>query len=552
MTQEQALDILKLGKNVYLTGSAGSGKTHTLNRYIEYLKKHDVAVGITASTGIAATHMGGVTIHSYLGIGIKDSLDEHDLESLESKQYLYKRLEKVKVLIIDEISMLHHFRLDLVEQVLRHFKRNDKPFGGVQIVLCGDFFQLPPVRAGGQDESHFAYKSRSFKEAGFAVCYLSEQHRQKDDVLLSILEGIRSGGADESIARHLNKRAGKSDEIIGQPTRLYTHNIDVDSINQKELGQILGERETFEMSSSGNPKIVEILKKSCLAPEKLELKKGARVMFVKNNYDIGYVNGTLGTVVSLDGSGPLVETVDGERILVEKTSWTVEENGKVLAEIKQFPLRLAWAITVHKSQGMSLDLVEVDLTKSFERGMGYVALSRARTWEGLFVKGFNEMALLVNEEVLSIDGHLKERSENIAKWISEISDEDKSRAQKGFLASVAKTGKGDSGKVKKRSTYDETKDLLLEKRSLSDIAKARSITKETVVSHIEKLLEEDSAPDIYYLKNEVSGSKFKKIIEAFEECLEENPDRRLSPVKNILGPNISYNDIRLARLFLDK
>ncbi|HRY62829.1 MAG TPA: AAA family ATPase, partial [Candidatus Paceibacterota bacterium] len=159
MTQKEALDILKMGHNAFITGAAGSGKTHLLNEYIKYLKDHDVEIGITAATGIAASHIGGQTIHAWSGLGIKDSLSLYDIENLEEKPYLWKRFDKVKVLIIDEISMLHHFRLDLVEQILRSFKRNNLPFGGLQVIFCGDFFQLPPVSRMGEREALFAYHS---------------------------------------------------------------------------------------------------------------------------------------------------------------------------------------------------------------------------------------------------------------------------------------------------------------------------------------------------------------------------------------------------------
>ncbi len=141
MLQSEALDILKLGKNVFLTGPAGSGKTHVLNEYIKYLKSNAVDVAVTASTGIAATHLGGQTIHSWSGLGIRDVLTDYDIENMMEKQYLYKRFEKTKVLIIDEVSMLHHYRLDLIEWICRQFKRNEKPFGGMQVILSGDFFK---------------------------------------------------------------------------------------------------------------------------------------------------------------------------------------------------------------------------------------------------------------------------------------------------------------------------------------------------------------------------------------------------------------------------
>ncbi|KKR39213.1 MAG: AAA ATPase [Parcubacteria group bacterium GW2011_GWF2_40_10] len=145
MKQKDALKILKAGKNVYLTGAAGSGKTHVLNEYISYLKNRGARAAVTASTGIAATHIGGVTIHSWSGAGIKDDLNDEDIERLIQKEYLYKKFEKTKVLIIDEVSMLSSRLFDSVERVCRAMKRSEEPFGGMQVVLSGDFFQLPPI-----------------------------------------------------------------------------------------------------------------------------------------------------------------------------------------------------------------------------------------------------------------------------------------------------------------------------------------------------------------------------------------------------------------------
>ena len=156
MRQSEALQILKMGHNAFVTGAAGSGKTHLLNEYIRYLREQNVNIGITASTGIAATHMGGVTIHAWSGLGIKDTLSSHDIAKMEEKSYLWKRFENTNVLIVDEISMLHHFRLDLVNKIAQSFKKNIQPFGGMQVILCGDFFQLPPITRAGEKNAEFA------------------------------------------------------------------------------------------------------------------------------------------------------------------------------------------------------------------------------------------------------------------------------------------------------------------------------------------------------------------------------------------------------------
>jgi nucleoside-triphosphatase THEP1 len=604
MTQREALDILKTGRNVFITGPAGSGKTYVVNQYIKYLKDHGVPLGITASTGIAATHMGGVTIHSWSGISVKDYLSDDDIAEIGARAYVKKKVEGAKVLIIDEVSMLHHFRFDMIDRVLRHIKKSDQPFGGLQVVLCGDFFQLPPVSRLGEPEARFIYESDSWKKGKFAVCYLSENYRQSDDVCLSILNEIRSGEISDSAREHLMSRhvvikdgsenserqidygqeeKVKNTSVQVEPTRLFTHNIDVDTINDIELKKVSGYETVYEMVSHGKKPLVESLKKSCLAPELLRLKKGARVMCVKNNYELGYVNGTLGVVVSCGfGVDPMIRTAatpdypEGRLIAIPRESWAiVEDDGKIIAEISQYPLRLAWAITVHKSQGMSLDAVEVDLSKAFEPGMGYVALSRVRTLAGLKILGINENALKVHPEVLEFDRHLQELSLKACRDLEATNRGELEQVQNEFLAKVAplhrmenikgKNKKGNRGKFPglpkppkppKISTYQITAELVRQKKSLAEMAKERGLEQETIVSHLEELVKDKSLNPIefQYLKKEVPVSHFVKIEQAFEELDQKMGDSSelipLSPVKTKVKGNVSWKEIRLARVLL--
>jgi ATP-dependent exoDNAse (exonuclease V) alpha subunit len=437
MTQDEALDLLKLGHNVYLTGPAGSGKTYLLNKYIEYLKKNNVSVGITASTGIAATHLNGTTIHSWSGIGIKDKLGKQDINDLKNKIYLQIRFSLAKILIIDEISMLHGYRLDMIDQVCKAFKISSEPFGGLQVVMCGDFFQLPPVARNGEDDS-FVYKSSIWNQMNLKVCYLEEQYRQSDLGFLQVLNDIRGSSVTGKTLEILMTRHNKEVDGIGTPTKLYTHNADVDAINNMELAKVNGEPHIYDMTSRGEQKLVEIIKKSCLAPEQLILKKKAVVMFVKNNFDKGYVNGTLGTIVGFDKEKyPIVKILNGKKIIAEPANWIIEEEGIVKAQISQIPLRLAWAITVHKSQGMSLDAAQIDLSKSFVTGMGYVALSRVRALTGMKLIGINEMALKVNEEVVEVDHELKKQSGYDKGVVANLPKGQRIKLQKKFLESVS-------------------------------------------------------------------------------------------------------------------
>lgn len=552
MTQAEALDILKMGHNVFLTGAAGSGKTHTLRTYIQYLKEHHVPVAVTASTGIAATHLGGMTIHAWSGLGIRDDLTEIDIEDLESRQYLWKRYEATKVLIIDEISMLHHFRFDLLDRLCRAFKRKDTPFGGMQVVLCGDFFQLPPVTRPGEPDAYFAYHSRIWRNMNLKICYLEEQHRQQDSEFLSVLNAIRTNTVDEDIVLTLQGRLHQDTHAEVSPTKLSSHNEDVDFVNDEELKKVKGKEKKYVMTSRGNPNLVAALKKSCLAPETLTVRVGARVMFVKNNYEKGYVNGTLGEVEGYDVNGnPLVRTVAGKCISATIESWSIEEDGKVKAEISQIPLRLAWAITIHKSQGMSLDAAEIDLSKSFVVGMGYVALSRVRSLNGIKLLGFNNTALQVHPEVLEVDNELRQWSNDAVMMLEDVGRNKIAEVQEAFITKNGVPKEEKEGE--ELATHHKTKKMLLQKMHLDVIAKERGIKVDTVISHIEKLLEENEQLDLDHIRHKAfTNIRFDKIEKAFKESVKKHGDYRLAPVKAKLGSKFSYDEIRLARLFIQE
>ncbi|MEZ4210999.1 MAG: AAA family ATPase [Candidatus Paceibacterota bacterium] len=555
MTQSDALKILKTGANVFLTGAPGAGKTYVLNQYIDYLEDHDIAVAVTASTGIAATHIGGVTIHSWSGIGAKQNLTDWDIDEIESKKYLWNRFDKTKVLVIDEISMLSAGLLDSVNKVCKAFKRNELPFGGLQIVFVGDFFQLPPVVSRGE-EVKFAFESVSWKELNPLILYITEQHRQDDDSLLSILGRIRSGDIEEEFEELRDRLEVEFEDVI-KSTKLYTHNKDVDEINNKELEKIDGDEEYFEMISKGKANHVTRLKESCLSPENLCLKVGAVVMCTKNNFEAGYVNGTLGEVIDFNEEGhPIIITNKGKEITIEPTSWNIEDGDKVLASISQIPLRLAWAITVHKSQGMSLDAAEIDLGKAFEFGQGYVALSRVRSLDGLKLLGFNSQALMVHPKILDFDKKLRQKSDQIESYLNKKTEEELKKSQDDFIVraegSLQKIDKEAKKKEQeKTSTFEKTRALLLEGKNIDEVAVDRGLTKETVVSHIERLVMEGKIQKEEVLHLCPKSKKFKDILKTFQKEYDKTGELNLSPIKNKLK-DASYFDIQLARVFLER
>ncbi len=542
MLQEEALDILKLGHNVFLVGAAGSGKTYVLNQYIKYLQKKAIEVGITASTGIAATHLNGMTIHSFSGMGIKDSLTQADFKKLLKDSRFKKRFTKTHVLIIDEISMLHGTQLDMVDEICRKFKEPFKPFGGMQVILCGDLFQLPPVSKKGE-KAQFVSSSRAWQTMSLNICYLSQQYRQQDRKLSNILNDIRQERVSEHTLVPLRESYRREIANGLTPTKLYTHNLDVDRINQNELSKLKGKTVSFKMQEQGPANLTIAIKKGCLAPEMLSLKKDSLVMCVKNNFEQGYVNGTLAVVIDFEDGCPVIQTHNGRILVIDRATWAVEEDGIEKAVIHQFPLRLAWAITVHKSQGMSLDAAEMDLSKSFVKGMGYVALSRVRSLNGLRLMGLNQMALQVDDEKAVLDKVLQKESGDTQNILFQMPQAEKEELQVAFAKRIAP---GEI-KIKKNAipTYQVTGQHIKERLSLEEIAKKRKLTIGTIISHIEKLSIENKNLDISYLKT-IPKPEFKQIQAAFQKLGFE----KLSSVKSALKHKFSYHDLRLARIFM--
>lgn len=452
MDQTLALEIMGAGESVLLTGPAGSGKTYVLNEFIRQAKQEGKHVSVTATTGLAATHLNGNTIHAWSGIGIHDELPRNFHEHLLKGRR--DTIRKTDVLIIDEVSMLHDFRLDMVDEITRKVREIDAPFGGMQVVLCGDFFQLPPVTRRDSRPGGFVVNSNVWQELDPAVCYLSEQHRQNDDEFLEILNAMRAGDIRRRHAEALLARRSAYDPF-DEATELHTTNVDVDAINQARLQQLDGDARVYEMSTSGKSNYVDTLKRSCLAQEALVLKKGALVMCIRNNPEKRYANGSLGVVVGFEESTehPVVELKNGRKITISPETWELRDGDKKRAALSQIPLRLAWAITVHKSQGMTLDAARIDLRKAFVEGMGYVALSRVRSLDTLSLAGINQMALCVSPEALTIDEVLRRRAAKDATRFEHLRAQAEERASKREAAAAAQPGSWTAKLAKMREKY---------------------------------------------------------------------------------------------------
>jgi ATP-dependent DNA helicase PIF1 len=399
MTQQEALTILKGKDNVFLTGQPGAGKSYLTNVYIDWLIDNGKTFEVTASTGIAALNVGGKTLHSFAGLRNDEKLTEEDRHDILKNSKVWRRYDQTEVLIIDEISMVSAQLLENVDILAKIVRNNEKPFGGIKVIAVGDFYQLPPVKG------QYCFLSPLWDKAQFTFCNISEQHRTNDATFIDVLQAIRTGVMTEPQKQVIRDRLIDDVSTLEGVTRLDTHNQKVDDINHMKLSRLTTPAKTYKMTVSGDEKYHESLKKHCLSPETLILKVGARVIFTRNDIEYRWVNGTQGEVTEVNEGEVKVRIYSNdEEVYVEKASWEQAtgygKNKKVLASIHQLPLRLAWAITIHKSQGMTLDRAVIDVSHVFATGQAYVAISRVRSLAGVYLQGkLTKGFLKIDEQV---------------------------------------------------------------------------------------------------------------------------------------------------------
>lgn len=413
--------IAQTGTNIFLTGKAGTGKTTFLRTLVKESPKRMI---ILAPTGIAAINAGGMTIHSFFQLPFAPYIPGAAFGGDAKYRFRFGKeklniMRSIDLLVIDEISMVRADLLDAIDDVLRRFRRNSKPFGGVQLLLIGDIQQLPPVAKSDEwqmlseyYDSPYFFSSHALRETSFCTIELKKVYRQSDTHFLSLLNAIRENRCTSNDIKELNSRyipdfnPNDDDGYI----RLTTHNVQAQQVNQKKLDELPTKSYKFKATIEGN-----FPEYSYPTDLELELKKGAQVMFVKN--DISgmhrYANGTIGRITNVSHEGiEVMVNETGVRVNLEEAEWANakyrlnEETKEIVEEVegvfKQYPLKLAWAITVHKSQGLTFDKAIIDVSSSFAHGQAYVALSRCRTLEGLVLSAPISANAVISDRVIDL------------------------------------------------------------------------------------------------------------------------------------------------------
>ncbi|KAI4809121.1 hypothetical protein KUCAC02_018032 [Chaenocephalus aceratus] len=391
--QSAVLTAVLSGKNVFFTGSAGTGKSFLLKRIMGSLPPKSTFA--TASTGVAACHIGGTTLHNFAGIGSGSAPLEQCIE-LAQRPGVLQHWTSCRHLIIDEVSMVEAQFFDKLESVARHLL-------GIQLIICGDFLQLPPISKG-KEKASFCFQARSWHKVIQVNMELMEVRRQTDQSFISLLQKVRVGRVTEEVTAKLMESAYHCIEKDGiLATRLCTHKNDVELTNDNKLQQLPGSARVFEALDS-DPALVKTIDAHSPVSRLIQLKVGAQVMLTKN-LDVarGLVNGARGVVVAFENGKhglPHVHFLCGVTEVLKLERWVFKSGGGLHLSRQQLPLKLAWAISIHKSQGMTLDCVEISLARVFESGQAYVALSRARSLEGLRVMDFDPRVVRADPDVL--------------------------------------------------------------------------------------------------------------------------------------------------------
>lgn len=406
--QQRAWDMLQSSRNVFLTGAAGTGKSFLLRLFLE--DKPSAVFPVIASTGVAAILVSGRTFHSFFGLGIFEGGVESTIARACQNKRILKRLRQAEGIVIDEVSMLQGEVLRAAELIARYAREIDAPWGGLRVIAVGDFGQLPPVSDA--DCRDWAFQSDVWSNTGFETALLETCVRTNEPEFLRVLGFVREGMVNEEVASFLNAHMA-SDVGCFEGTRLFPRRNAAEAYNRSRLALLPGVPAIIETIYAGQERGVEQLRRSCPIPDALHLKRDALVMIRKNDVSgkLRYVNGSLGRLKRIAEETLVIELLSGEEVEIGKQLFELlDGNGAELASAWNFPVNLAWASTIHKSQGATLDRVMVDLSSLWEPGQAYVALSRVRSASGLFIERWNPASIIADPSVQEYYGGLAIRA----------------------------------------------------------------------------------------------------------------------------------------------
>jgi ATP-dependent DNA helicase PIF1 len=392
--------LLEGNENVFLTGAAGTGKSHVIKLYRRISQMQNKTIPIVASTGAASIIVNGITFNSYFGLGIMAGGPEVTIDKALTKRSVCERIVYADTIIVDEISMISGEVFETANKLCQKIRKNKKFFGGIRIITVGDFAQLGPYSE--VDSIDWVFKNKSWKSAKFNLIHLTEVMRTSDDTFLDVLGIIRKGKSTQVVTKFLNKYKYKGNPADFEGARIFSRNRDVDEYNVSKLKSLDGKMVTYKTKFVGEEFYINNLKKNLVIKDEIALKKGSLVMTRVNNKSEGYINGTMGYVIAITNNKLKIRTLDGKTILVSPHVFEyLDGSGKLVAAAKNFPITLAWAITIQKSQGSSLDSALIDLNRLWLPGQAYTALSRLKSPNGLHILSWDKKSIIADKDVLT-------------------------------------------------------------------------------------------------------------------------------------------------------
>ncbi len=531
--QQKAIDVLKRQGNVFLTGAAGTGKSFLLNHYLADKNSEDFPV--VASTGAAAVLVGGRTFHSFFGLGIMEGgLQETVRRAVRNRKLAY-RLNRAACVVIDEVSMLSGVSISAAECIARVVRSSEEPWGGLRIICVGDFAQLPPI-ARNNEAKDWAFTHEAWQASDFQSALLSTVMRTSDVEFLRILNFVRVGTVNQDVVDFLNARMDITDDL-SDATRLFPHRAQAESFNQMRLGTLDTPLRSFATQYQGEERYIEAARKSVPIPDVLHLKRGALVMMRRNDQSgkMRYVNGSLGHIRSMDDEEITVELLNGDVIDLGVEGFNyLDGDGKEVAAGFNFPVTLAWATTIHKAQGASLDRMVVNLDHLWEPGQAYVALSRVRSASGLTIERWSPGSIRAEPLVTRFYDGL---AESMQKYVPRALYQPKVIA-KIELPAVKKPKAGQVRKERAAMIFRS----LESRMPLGDILKLTDLSYDRVLVYIEKLVEQNVCPSLEYLLDVIDEA------EDIKDTFSELGLERLKPVYESLEQTVDYETLKLVRL----